>query len=280
MVIFVGVLLLIYGLVGVAATVFIAWLLLRPQGLLSKARGLLIQLVAKLQWGVEKTQQVKSVSHSGTLVLGETQGKIGQILPPLRSAATFLGQTAANIHTVEGTLNSVSVPDLAHPTFQNFQFSLNLSILSGIALHPHDLKIAGVGFTIYGPDFDASYTTLTPTVGPFPVITGFATLHPLAPIAQTFNFVAGKVEAVQAEITSTVTYLVDMQGLITDGKALLDDLIKNVIDPLPEQLEEVRAKVATASASPLLVLGPVVVLAYFAFIHVAVALTGLALLFV
>lgn len=278
----IGGLLLVYGLAGVAGTLLIAWLLVRPQGLLQRLRQVLGELVAKLQWGVDKAQQAKALSHTGSQVLGDSRDKLGEVLVPLRATATFLGAAAAYIKGVEAPLNAVAVPTIGPPTFQTLEFNFGVNLLTGFALQEHDHSIAGVGFKTYGPEFVPLTTPFNVHVGPLPILSGFPinAVHPLAPIGQAFNYAGTKVEEAQAKVDETANFVAEVKDFVNDGKTVVDDLIKNVIDPLPEQIEEVRVQVASASASPLLTLAPLVVLGYFGLIHVAFALTGLALLFV
>ncbi len=227
-------------------------------------------------------QNGTGMAERGSTILGTIRDKLGGILTPLRQFSQFLGVGATSISNVETTLNAVTVPVVSPSPPQTLQVSITGNMVQSISLHEHPMEIANVGFKIYGPEIDYTLAPLTASIGPVQVITGFqiTETHPLAPVGQAFGVAGQKLSSAKAEVDSIVVLVEDTKNLTNDAKTMVDDLVKQVLHPLPAQLEDVRQKVIGLSTSPLLVIGPFLLLAYFGVIHLAFALTGIAFLFV
>jgi hypothetical protein len=274
----IGLILLIYGIAGVIGT-FIVYGTLR--GPIDKLRKLLRELAPKVGQGGEAAAKVSHWVGKGSGILQTVADIFKLIVGFVREIAKRFGEAAGLLKSVEAALDPIKVPML---TFQTRTLELTIgsvSVITGIHMKKYGINLPGPGgnYDLYGPPLTLDTTTIGLNLGNVPVVTGInmTNVYPLQPVGDVFRFAGERVEAAQQEIDKAGDRVEDVKERVLEAKENVDRASENLKD-LADRLNETSDDLLEISKSRVLSLIPALVLGYFGLIHLAFALTGLALL--
>ncbi|MDP2951728.1 MAG: hypothetical protein Q8O76_00240 [Chloroflexota bacterium] len=273
----VGLLLLVYGAVGVIGTLALFWWLTRPLGPIQELRNLLEGVAEKLEDGVLRARKAKVMASTMSHILGQTHDKINEVIPPIRLVSGFLNTVGQYFQTAKSLLLSISVPVLIPETKTLPQIGFKTPVVTNVWFDQVD--IAGFKVLRFPPHVDIGEASFT--AGPVDVpVLRLSNAQPLAPVGQIFDQAGTQVIRAKEKLDDIGNLVEEVKDFTRDAKVTTDELIKDVLDPLPDQIADVRLKVLAISQSRLLAIAPLLMLGYFGLIHLAFALTGLALILV
>ena len=273
----IGLILLLYGVAGVAITV-ITYRGLR--GPVENIRSLLTTLSGKLRLGGNFAEQAGASVHEGIPILNQVAQTLGEIVNFLRRVASFFGDAAGFIYGVETKMDAVVIPV---PDFQKrtLPLSFGMPVPTKVQFTEHKINLGLTQITVYGPPLDLGMTFVGLNLGDVTVITGVSTnqWHPLEPVGNVFHDIGAKIDAAHNQINQTGDFVVNevVQKRLPDTQRMVQDTGERLKD-FAGKLDEASQDVQEFSQNKLLSLLPAFVLGYFGLIHFAFALTGLALL--
>ena len=275
----IGLVLLLYGILGVIGTVVIYLFLVKPQGPIQQLKKLLVQIAQKVSDTVGLVNRSIGMARDLKTILRSTHDQLGQVPQPLQQVADGLGTIETVIQNVENGLNSVHihVPVLP-PTTTPQTFSVSIPTVEGVGL----TKLGNLGgFEIWGPPIKITTGSITKSVGPINLPSvNFTQVSPLAPVAQALNPVQAEVTGIKNRVLNIKKTIEQIIAFTEEAETSTDEIIQDVLTPMPGQLDDIRQSLLAISNSGLLRLIPLLVLGYFGLIHLAFSLTGFALLLV
>jgi len=277
----IGLILLLYGVAGVVGTVITFRTLRNP---VETLRGLLTALSEKLRLGGNLTTQASASVLKGIPILDQVAQTLRQIVGFLHEVAKSTGDAAGFIKGVETTMDAVTI---SVPSFQTRTLDLrfNVPIPSGIDLKEHKVDLLpglpGGEVTLYGPPIKINTTNFSIDLGHVPVISGvtMTPLHPLEPAGDIFRNIGNTVDQAHPRIDQTGDFIDReiVQKRIPEAQETVKDTAERLKD-FAGKLSEASQDVHEISQNKLLALIPPLLLGYFGLMHLALALTGLALL--
>lgn len=275
----VGVVLLVYGAIGVVGTVALFWWLTRPQGPIQELRNRLNEVAQKLQDGVLGASRAKELAGALSDILGKTHDKVKEVPPPIRLVSGFLNTVGQFFQTVKSLLDSMPpVPVLRLETKRLLpEIKFDTPVVTNISFD--QVEVAGVTVLIPPPHPEIKQVGFA--VGPVDVqVLVQSNAQPLAPVGQVFDQAGTQIIKAKEKLDEIGNLVDEVKDFISNAKVATDQLIKDVLDPLPGQIADVRKNVLAVSQSRLLTFIPLLGLGYFGLIHLAFVLTGLALIVV
>ena len=272
-----GFILLLYGVAGVIGSYLVYRAL---QGPIAKLRTELQALAVKLAAGGVQIKGVVSVLTDQ--IKPALQGLFNQ----LKVIATGIGITSAvfgqhrdQLAGIAAWFRSWKIPLPTATAVSSKPLNLDLSLtLNEVTFSEYNV----LGFTLYGPPptvTPKSYTLLD--LGTFNVVTAvdIRERSPLEPVAGLFDLAAGKIDEVSEKLDATKDQVNEAGSFVSDQIGAAGDAAQQLRE-LVRDLENGRQQLDDLSRSRWLHLAPAAVIAYFGLIHLAFALTGLALLLV
>jgi hypothetical protein len=268
----IGTALLIYGVAGVVGT-FLVYGTLR--GPIQKLRELLKDVSGKLDQGGDHAKKASDWINKGSPILQKVADLLAKIVAFIRQVAQRIGEVVGLINSIESTLDSIKVPVLTFQT-RTLSLSFGTEVVTGVRLKEYNV----VGVKVYGPPITLDTTFVGLNLGQVSVVSGFNLEHvfPLRPVGDVFHSIGEKVEDVQKQVDHTGDRFEETKARTLEAKESVENTAERMKD-FAGKLEETSQNVKEMSESKLLSLIPGLVLGYFGLIHLAFALTGLALLF-
>jgi hypothetical protein len=273
----ISIILLIYGAAGVVGTIIVYVSLQKP---IKRLRELLPLLSKNLLKASDYTKTAGEWVDKGSPILQKAAEILAFIVTFIREIAHLFGKAAGFIKGVEPILDSIKVPVLTFQT-KTLNLSFGATVVTGVHLKKFDVNIPGDGsFDLYGPPLDVDTSTVGLNLGQVPVITGVnqAYVNPLQPAGDAFRFVGEQLEAVQQQVDGAGDKVDQARDRTLEAKENVENTAGNLKN-LAHELQEAGQNVLELSKGKVLSLVPALVLGYFGLIHLAFALTGLALLF-
>jgi len=272
----IGLVILLYGVAGIVGSYLLYRALQSPIG---RLRSELQALAGRL--GLAKGQVDGIVK-----VLRE------QVEPALRSLAKQLGVIAMGVGITSGCVAAErdKIRDIAGwfrswqvwlPTANAVSKPVNLDVsLTVNELSFPEYEILGLKVCGFPPTVTPVQHTLL-ELGSFNVVTALDIREwaPLEPVAGVFDVAADKVDEVREGLDDTKLQIDGAKTFVDDQAQGTDDAAQQLVD-LGADLENGRQQLTSLSQNRWLQLGPTVVIGYFAVMHLAFALTGVALLLV
>lgn len=277
----IGIILLIYGIAGVVGTFVVYGALKKP---LQRLRELLQLLAQKLDQSGDHTKTAGDWINKVSPILQKAADLLGKIVAVIREVAQRFGEAAGLLKSVEAALDAIKVPVLTFQT-RTLNLSFGATVINSVKLEKYNLDITpgipGGNFTLYGPPITLGTTTVGLNLGQVPVVTGISltNIHPLQPVGDVFHAVGDKVEAAQQKIDGAGDRVDNVKDRALETKENVEKTSERLRD-FAQKLEEASQDVKEMSENKLLALIPALALGYFGLIHLAFALTGLALFFV
>lgn len=273
----IGALLVLYGIAGlVGAYLAHRWI----KGPIRDLRALLRELSVRLGEGGAAAKQV------GAVLTDQARPTLKDIAKNLKQVAELVGSVALRFGTVAGVfqavrdrLDSVVVPTPV-AVWDTLPLTVTLPLLKRIEFTEYHVPVVG---KVYGPPMSPKFEPVTLLdLGDVEVVKGIDTEdgRPLRPAAELFRGAADRIQDVHDQLAETERRVDEARGFIDDQAVpALDDAVVR-LDQLGAELDGARAQALDIGESKLLSVAPVVVIGYFGLIHLAFALTGLALLLV
>lgn len=267
----IGLILLIYGVAGVIATFFVYRGLRNP---LDKLRELLGKLAEKVAQGGSSATRASEVIAKTAPIFEKIAKLLAQIVSVLRHIASGFGEAANLFSGVDTTLRAIQVPVIV-PQTKTLALTFGFPVVTAVHLKEYEV----VGVKVYGPPITVTTKHLGLDLGNVTVVSGLNLSHvkPLAPVGQAFGTAGGTLETVQQQFDATGNHFDEARERALETK---ESAVKTSerLQGLADKLGEASQDIAEMSQSRLLALIPVLVLGYWGFMHLAFALTGLALL--
>lgn len=277
----IAIILLIYGVAGIVGTFVVYGALKKP---LQRLRELLQLLAKKLDQSGDHTKTAGDWINKVSPILQKVADLLAKIVAVIREVAQRFGEAAGLLKSIEAALDAVKVPALAFQT-KTLNLSFGAAVLTSVSLEKYNLDITpgipGGNFTLYGPPITLGTTTVGLNLGQVPVVTGISVtnIYPLQPVGDVFHAVGDKVEAAQEKIDGAGDRVDNVKDRALEAKENVEKTSERLRD-FAQKLEEASQDVKEMSENKLLALIPALALGYFGLIHLAFALTGLALFFV
>lgn len=269
----IGIILLIYGVLGIIATIIIHGKVSSP---LRRLQELLQMLSEKLGAGGN------AANSAGQVIGGTVKSLLQNIAARLGNTASFLsvaagrfGDSAGFFQGAANSLNPVAVPAL-NPQTQSLDLTLNFENITNIHMQEHPLP----SYIVFGPPLVIDKTPMGLNIGMVNIITdlGMSSSHPFEPTAGALGDAAGKIEAAREQLIQTGQSINEVKNFIGDNGIPAVENIAEQLKSLGEGLQGARNAVQEMSSNRLFALAPKLLLGYFGLIHLAFALAGIALL--
>lgn len=276
----IAIILLIYGIAGVVGTFVIYGALKKP---LQRLRELLQLLAKKLDESGDHTKTAGDWINKVSPILQKAADLLAKIVTVIRETAQRFGEAAGLLKSIEAALDAVKVPALTFQT-RTLNLSFGATVINSVKLEQYNLDITpgipGGNFTLYGPPITLGTTTVGLNLGHVPVVTGInlTNIYPLQPVGDVFHAVGDKVETAQQKIDDAGDRVDNVKDRALEAKENAEKTSERLRD-FAQKLEEAGKDVKEMSENKLLSLIPALALGYFGLIHLAFALTGLALFF-
>ncbi len=269
----IGIVLLIYGVLGIIATFIIHGKVSSP---LRRLQELLQMLSEKLGAGGN------AANSAGQVIGGTVKSLLQNIAARLGNTASFLsvaagrfGDSAGFFQGAANSLNPVAVPAL-NPQSQSVDLTLNFENITDIHMQEHPIP----SFIVFGPPLVIDRTPMGLNIGMITMITdlGMSSGHPFEPAAQALGDAAGKIEAAREQLIQSGQSVNEVKNFIGDNGVPAVENIADQLKSLGESLQGARNAAQEMSSNRLFALAPKLLLGYFGLIHLAFALAGIALL--
>ena len=271
-----GLVILVYGVAGVIGSYLVYRALQSP---IARLRAQLEALAAKLAGARNQLQGVAEA------LAEQIQPALQQLVKQLQVIAAGVGITSAvfgeHRDQLAGIADWLRSWTVLLPTATPLSKPLNLDL--SLTLPEVTSTEYGVGdLTLYGPPpivTSKEYTLLD--LGTVNVVTALdiQPRAPLEPVAGLFDLAAGKVNGVCDQLNGTRDQIIGAGTFVSDQARATGDAATQ-INRMVVDLENGQEALTNLSHSRWLHLGPTAVIGYFGLMHLAFALTGLALLLV
>ncbi len=273
-----GLVLLIYGILGVLGAVF-AYLALR--GPAQRLRELFALLAQQFEQSSTAVKRVSDWVFKESPLLQKIAEFTGQIDKVMHETGKRFGEAAQSLKNLEAGLDAVKVPTLNFQT-QSLDLDFGATVVESVSLKEYKIDLVpgpGGEMTLYGPPLTVETTTVGLDLGQVTVVTGVNVTdgYPLQPIGDAFRFVGDKFEDAKQQITQAADRFNDVKTRTLEMKENLEKSIEGLKDFI-ERLKGVGVHLQEVSSVKLISLLPLVAAGFFVFIHVAFALAGYALL--
>lgn len=273
MVSLIGIVLLIYGILGVIVTLMVYGKVKTP---LQKLQDLLKTLAQKLgKGGAAASAAAGVIGGNGKSLLANIADKLSAAAGAIGMVASYFGEAAGFLTAAKNSLNPVEVPAL-NPQIDNLEVNLNFDLITGIRMQEHQIP----SFIIFGPPLEIDKTPTALNIGPMPVITalGLQVNHPFGPVAGALGSAAEKFGATQNQFSQTGQSIAAVKDFLTNTGVPVAENTAGELNKLGNDLKEAESAVNEMSSNNLFTLVPKLVVGYFGFIHLAFALAGIAIL--
>jgi hypothetical protein len=273
-----GLIILLYGVAGVIGSYLAYRALQGPMGKLKNGLGSLAERLARAGGSVKSAAFV--LSDKIKPALSGIAGQVGTIAHGVGEAAGFFGHERDQLQEIGDQLRAFTIPVLTPTavTHRPLDLDVSMTLLSGVSLTEYEI----LGVKVYGPPMKTttqSYTLLD--LGTVNVITALD-IHnraPLEPLGAVFDVAAAQVDGVREQLDDTRVEIEGTQHFLDDQAQATGDAAQQ-LDELGVDLQKAHDQLGNLSRSRWLELAPLALIGYFALIHLAFALTGLALLLV
>jgi uncharacterized phage infection (PIP) family protein YhgE len=274
----IGVILLIYGLLGVLAAL---WAYVALRGPAQSLKDLLQQLAQQITQSSTAARRVSDWMFKQNPILQSLANFIGQIDKLLHEAGKRFNDAAQALKNLEAGMDAIKVPVVSFQT-QTLDLQFGATVVESFSLQEYKLDIVpgpGGEFTLYGPPLTVNNTTVGLNLGQVPVVSGMTVTdgYPLQPIGDAFKFVGGKIDEAKAQIEDAADRFGEVKTRTLELKENLEKSVEDLKN-FVEQLKAAGAKLEAMSGVRVLTLLPALAVGFFVFIHLAFALTGYALL--
>ena len=273
----ISVILLIYGLGGVIATIIIYGKLRKP---IDELKGLLKPLAENMEKGAEYARTGGKWIEKITPILQLASEILDFMVSVIRGVAHGFGEAAGLIKSVEAPLDTIKVPVMTFQT-RSLDLSFGAQVVTGVHLKKFEINLPGPGgnFTVYGPPLELDTANVGLKLGNVPVVSGInlTNVYPLQPIGDVFRFAGEKIDHVGNQVDNAADSVENLKNQALEAKTNIENTVKNIKD-FAGKLDDAGKNILEMSQSNLLSMIPMLVLGYFGLIHLAFALTGIALL--
>ena len=270
---FIGIVLLIYGILGVIVTLLVYG---KFNTSLQKLQDLLKTLAQKLGRGGQAASAAGGIiGGDGKSLLSNIADKLSAAANAIGAVASYFGEAAGFLTAAKNSLSPVGVPALS-PQTEDLEVKLNFDLITDIRMKEHNIP----SFIVFGPPLEIDRTPTTLNVGPMPVVTtlGLEIGHPFEPAAGALGSAAEKLSATQNQFVQTGQGIAAVKDYLTNTGVPVAEKTANELNKLGNDLKEAETAVNEMSANKLFTLIPKLVVGYFGLIHLALALAGIAIL--
>jgi methyl-accepting chemotaxis protein len=273
-----GLIILLYGVAGVIGSYLVYRALQAPISRLRDELNVLAGRLARAGGSVNNVTRVlvDKIKPALTSVAGE----LGTIAYGIGLACGYFGEQRDQLRQSGTNFRAFKIPMLTAtpPHREHLDLDVTLDLVTGVSLAEYTIPY--VDFKVYGPPMKT--TTQSTTVldlGSYDVITwlDIQDRSPLEPVAAAFDLVADKVEEVRQQFSDTKVEIENTRGFVDEQATAVSDASRQLGD-LSRDLETAREQLGNLSRSRWLNLAPLGVIGYFGLMHLAFALTGVALL--
>jgi hypothetical protein len=279
----IGVVLIVYGIVGLLGTILLYWWLTKPQGPIARFRQRLLSLSGQLHEGSTSAQQALRLARDVRALFQSVTAKVHDVTDHLRLLVQIVNQLAVKFGEFLPLTDAFKVKAPGAPATVTIpQTGFSVPVVTGVRLSHTSIPTGpGHSVEVATPPLEVEMGSVGFSLGPFTVVSGlnFTDVYPLQSFGQVYAAASQTVAQVGAKIDELADDIDRVGELPGDTRASLDQLINNVLTPLPGTLEQASTEARQAANSSWLDLGPLLGLGYLALMHVAFALTGVALLF-
>lgn len=269
----VGIILLVYGVLGIIVTLIVYGKL---NSLFQKCKEMLQALAQKLGKGGEAaTAAGEVIGGNGKSMLSSIAAKLSDTAEKIKAAALHFGETAGFLRTAQSSISGVGIPSL-DPQTRDLELELNFEVISDIRMREHQIP----SYIVFGPPLEIDRTPMGLNLGTVTVLTGLGmnVAQPFVPVAEAFQGAAGKLEGLKDQFNQTGNDIEAVKDFLANTGVPVAENTANQLANLGNDLKGAEATVNDMSANNLFNLIPKLFLGYFGFIHLAFALTGVALL--
>ncbi len=274
-----GLVLLIYGALGILGAVAAYFALRGPA---QRLRELFTLLAQQFEQSSAAVKRVSDWVFKGSPVLQKIAEFAGLLDKAVREAGKRFGEGAQALKNLEASLDAIKVPALSFQT-QPLNLDFGVTVVKSIKLTEKEIDLLpglpGGVVTLYVPPITVETTTAGLNLGQVTVVTGVTVTdsYPLTPIGDALEFVGGKIEDAKQHIMQAADHFNDVKARTLEMKENLEKSVDGLKDFF-EKLKAAGACVQEISGVKLLTLLPALAAGFFVFIHLAFALTGYALM--
>lgn len=274
----IGVILLIYGSLGVLAAL-LAYLALRKPA--QSLRELLKQLAQQIEQSSTAARRVSDWLFKESPILQSLANFIGQIDKMLHEAGKRFNEAAQTFKNLEAGMDAIKVPNVSFQT-QSLDLQFGATVVASFSMQEYKLDIVpgpGGEFTLYGPPLTVNTATVGLNLGQVTVVSGMTVTegYPLQPIGDAFKFAGDKFGEAKEQIDAAADRFGEVKTITLELKENLEKSVED-LKKFVERLKAASAKLEEMSGMRVLTLLPALAAFFFVFIHLALALTGYALL--
>lgn len=271
----IGLVLLVYGVLGIVGAVLAYFALRAPA---KRLRALLTQLAEQFQYSSNAVKKISDEIFKCNPVLLKIAEFTGLIDKSVREAGKRFGEAADSLQQLEAGLNTIKVPALEIQT-QSLDLDFGVTVVKSISLKEYEIKIGPLEYKLYGPPLDIKTATVGLDLGQVTVVNGVTVTeaHPFRPLGDALDFVGDKMENAKEQILSAADQFGEVKARTLELKSNLEKSVDGLKD-FVAKLKDAGAQVQEMSGLKLLTLLPALAAGFFVLIHLAFALTGWALL--
>jgi hypothetical protein len=279
----IGVVLIVYGIVGLIGTILLHRWLSGPHGPIARLRQRLLTLAGQLHEGSISAQQTLQLARHLRTRLQSVADKVHDMTDVLRRIAELVSATSSEIGQLRPLTDAfkLTVPTSPASTTVIPQTGFSVEVVTGVKLGHTSIPVGPRSVDVATPPLEVDKSRVGFNLGPLTVISSlnFTDIYPLEPFGQVYGTISQVCSQVSVRITELAAKVDDAGELPGETRAALDQLINHVLTPLPGTLEQASLEAGLAASSNLLGWGPLLGCGYLGLMHVAFAITGLALLF-
>lgn len=273
-----GLVLLIYGVLGIVAAVAAYFALRGPA---QRVRELFQLLARQFEQSSVTVKKVSDWIFKESPVLQKIAELAGQLDGFVRETGKRFGEGAQTLKNLEASLDAIKVPTLSFQT-QTLDLDFNVTVVKSLSLKEHKIDLVpgpGGEITVYGPPLTVTTTNVGLDLGQVTVVTGATVTdgYPLAPLGDALDFVGDKIDAAKQQITFAADRFNDVKSRALELKENIEKCVED-LKGFVEKLKDAGSCMQEISGVKLLTLLPALAAGFFIFIHLAFALTGYALL--
>jgi hypothetical protein len=267
MTILIGSLLMLYGIGGAVLMCLIYLFLIKPQGLVPGLNKFLTDLVDKLQKAHDLAVRTVDLSVKGDRSLQDTRSNLTEIRGKIGEIVGFLNPIVAQLSLMANALNGFSSPTVSETSridLGSVDFDMDV--------------VTGVNFDALPPSFSTDNVGIHFDPPDIPVY-GVTTGYPLQPIGGAILTVNAELQLGRNKLNDMRSFLNEMGTTLGDAIQDNNDLRGQFLKPLPGQIDEVKESIIKINKIKLFKLILLLILGYFALMHLAFAAAGFGLMF-
>ncbi len=273
----ISIVLLIYGLGGVIATIVIYSMLRKPIEELKKQ---LKPLAENLQKGAEFAKVGGRWIDKIVPIMQFAADVLAFIVTAIRGVAHGIGEAAGLVKSVENPLDAVKVPIFTFQT-RTLDLSFGAQVITGVHFKEYEINLPGPGgkYTLYGPPLRLDTANVGLNLGNVPVVSNInlTNVFPLQPVGDIFRITGDQIAKVGNQIDLAADSVENLQNQALQAKANVESTVQSIQD-FADKLDDASKNILEMSRSKLFSIIPALILGYFGLIHLAFALIGFVFL--